>query len=662
MNDNNIVSLTIRELVSSSRYLIPIYQRNYDWGEKETLQLLEDISDYAAQKTGQPYYLGSLIVMPHHQDGQDYYETIDGQQRLTTLTIIMIVLRSMLKNQRDVSWFVQPNISYDHRPAADDALRSLSYNQEVDHPSAKRIYEVYSIVNKNLINILKNKGDMDIAEFYDYFTSNVIIMRIPVPKDTQLNHYFEIMNSRGEQLEKHEVLKASLMDCIPVEGHALFNALWEACSNMNVYVQMSLHPSIRSILFNKEWDDYCGQDFDSLLSDYNSIDDTQEEEEDGYISRTIAQLFGDADKNRQYTLPSDNNESGSSDRFGAVVTFPNFLLHVLKVMVHDKTKCDGLWEKDSNEWNELDNIIKLDDKRLLDIFYAARHTCINKETFVKRFIMFLVQSRFWLDKYVIRRENYSNREGMCLKCLKKYSHSKVNYVGTFNSNENEDDISKDIRMLQGMFHFSSPTPIYKHWLNAILHYINTRPSFSALEYREFLYNLAVLFMRDRYLAPDNENIDFEDMIYSNNFEIQNTSINLTNIHRGCKVENFIFNFYDYLIWHSNPSHYSHFEFSARTSVEHFYHHTPKLGYSTLPRDVLDSFGNLCLITRHFNSRFSNDMPNAKCSNYRNEMISTELSLKLLQMMDITKANNDWTTSEIEAYSAKAEQIISDAIK
>ena len=84
--------------------MIPIYQRNYDWGEREALQLLEDISDYAQknkeqnkgqnkeqkkkQDKEQPYYIGSAVVFLRTAHGETYFETIDGQQRLTTLTIL----------------------------------------------------------------------------------------------------------------------------------------------------------------------------------------------------------------------------------------------------------------------------------------------------------------------------------------------------------------------------------------------------------------------------------------------------------------------------------------------------------------------------------------------------------------------------------------------
>lgn len=61
-SDNNIAQLTVKEFLSKDKYVIPIYQRNYDWGEREALQLLEDISDYAKNNNSQNYYIGSAVV------------------------------------------------------------------------------------------------------------------------------------------------------------------------------------------------------------------------------------------------------------------------------------------------------------------------------------------------------------------------------------------------------------------------------------------------------------------------------------------------------------------------------------------------------------------------------------------------------------------------
>ena len=92
MLNDKIQPLDIKSFLSQDKYRIPIYQRNYDWGEKQSLQLIEDIADYASIKKDKKYYIGSAVVFARNNGSEEYYETIDGQQRLTTLTILMIVL------------------------------------------------------------------------------------------------------------------------------------------------------------------------------------------------------------------------------------------------------------------------------------------------------------------------------------------------------------------------------------------------------------------------------------------------------------------------------------------------------------------------------------------------------------------------------------------
>lgn len=105
---NDLALLTIEQLFSAnSHYVIPIYQRNYAWGAQEIEQLIRDIADAAEalknaeQQEDPKYYLGSLVV--YVRDGADsahqgviVYETIDGQQRYTTLSILLAYLKKLL--------------------------------------------------------------------------------------------------------------------------------------------------------------------------------------------------------------------------------------------------------------------------------------------------------------------------------------------------------------------------------------------------------------------------------------------------------------------------------------------------------------------------------------------------------------------------------------
>lgn len=689
--------LNIREFLSEGKYVIPIYQRNYDWGEREALQLLEDISDYAQknkeqkkkQDKEQPYYIGSAVVFLRTAHGETYFETIDGQQRLTTLTI----LACLLKHQKKAGWFEKPNLSYDHRKEADEALMMLVNGQLSQHPSAQNIVSVYRLLEKHLQPMLTAKR-LDLETFAAYLFEKVIILRIPVPQDTQLNHYFEIMNTRGEQLEKHEVLKAVLMGKLKREEHHLFHLIWEACSDMGAYVQMNFSVEMRNLLFNDTWSELRGKSFDEgyfeklLIALPQKESDNTTNIEDG-APHTLDSLFKvannpftDAKRHKNYPLPSDGSAGkGKSERFGSIINFPNFLLQVLKVCYHGPF-FNQKYQK------EVDAQIRLDDKALIPTFQAVLSslgTEAEKTRFVKYFIMQLLLLRTRYDRYVIKREYVNGTESWSLKKLKYDSKQKtVSYVNTFSSSnkaedaEPESDIGKEIRLLEAMFHVSAPTQIYKHWLNAVLYHVHTTDP-QAASLRNRLYDLARCYMLDVYLAKDGKKHSFEEIVYRKEGMPQNhiDDIDWGAINQGCNVQNFIFNFYDFILWREKleqhlqrkksgqaekSGQHDKFDFTYRTSVEHFYPQKTMPGYEPLPPEYLNSFGNLCLISSSMNSKFSNNMPKAKYDNFgSSEEMCSALSLKLQEMMERVK-EGEWEKDQIKAHYEEARERITNALQ
>jgi hypothetical protein len=509
-------------------------------------------------------------------------------------------------------------------------------------------------MDKNLVQILDNKG-LSLEEFAKYLFEKVVIIRIPVPQDTELNHYFEIMNTRGEQLEKHEVLKAVLMNDLDKTDHLLFHTIWEACSDMSSYVQMNFCVSQRNIIFSEKWNELLFNDFDELKDELVEEEESRVDSEEDVNTHTLAQLLQDSKSNVRYELPRDGSQDeGKQDRFGSIITFPNFLLQVLKVTYYDFEL----------RQQELDEKIKLDDKRLIPIFQDVLKSLSNKserQSFVKRFIMQLLSLRVKFDKYVIKREYLNGTESWSLKNIRKYDNNKASYVSTFSGDyDDETDVGKDIRMLEAMFHVSAPTQIYKHWLNAILFYVYTNDISDPRIFRDKLNLLACTYMSDVYLAD--ERTDFEVVIYENDFKAKNHTLNWENIDQGCDVPNFVFNFYDYITWKQDPSRYPKFEFTYRTSVEHFYPQSPMPGYDDLKGKGLDDFGNLCLISRGMNSKFSNNMPKAKLDNFGMiDEVRNGLSIKLLEMMDVAKNRNDWGIEEIAEFENQARERLKKAI-
>lgn len=615
---NSFSPLAIKALFEESdvRYEIPIYQRDYAWTEPQIRQLILDIADYAQEKNDCNYYIGTLIVYERKDGAITIYETIDGQQRLTTLSILLNLLRNR-KNSLD--WFRSNILSFASRPRSTESLRMLW--SDLDKPSFENpnenIIQGYRDAEKALGQILKEKN-LGEAEFVNYLANRVYILRVPVPYDTDLNHYFEIMNSRGEQLEKHEVLKAQCLKCLDETDRVAFNKIWEATANMERYVQYGFSKNERDSIFRGNekdgnlWDDLD----DSLDRVYENLKNSNEEIGDEESLENIAQ-------NKVLVKASTENAEDSNVRFNTVVNFSNFLLHVLRIQTGED--------------------IPLDDKRLLDLFkpFVKSDDIEKNRKFVKDFGYNLLRMKFLYDKFIIKREFVGAKDRWSLKRVRIYEGKKrsYSYVGTFSESSNPDIESEEnheIVMLLAMFHVSTPTLVYKHWLNGALKWcFEQKEKITAKAYKEYLEKMAKAFLRDRFLA--NTPLDYFQIIYKNACEVvnvDNNKLNLVALNQGTAVENFIFNYLDYLLWQNfrssksafdaigdndklkNDSRITVFEFTFRSSVEHYYPQNPIEGENfKISKENLDCFGNLCLISNSKNSKLSNYMPLAKKEHY-----------------------------------------------
>ncbi|MDR2194726.1 MAG: DUF262 domain-containing HNH endonuclease family protein [Treponema sp.] len=629
---------SIKGLFSSDNYVIPIYQRNYAWGKSEIVQLIQDIVDYYNKSSGMiedrpNYYIGSLIAYERKSEGKIVFETIDGQQRLTTLTILL----SLIKNEYpkiDLSFYKNLNLSFDCRPVSTKTLRYLFNGDNVAGQDCHTpIRDGYEIAKKALGKIL---GDisLSIGDFCLYLFDKVKILRVLVPEDTDLNHYFEIMNSRGEQLKKHEILKAKMLEVLDKEDRYAFNLMWEACSNMEKYVQYGFSGEQRKAIFGSDLNTIC--DMEVV---YNIKDDNDEINRQTEAVSLVNLLNRNA---KQYSAKQDT-ENDSPDRFNTIINFSNFLLHILKI----QTKRD----------------ISLDDKQLLDLFDQSLKDD-DKKKFVKKFGYNLLKGKFLFDKYIIKRDFSKEIDQWGLKKIKLYNKNEINYVNTFGEEENNEDINREILMLLSMFHVSTPTLIYKHWLNGALNYVFENSGAREIppqKYKEYLEKLAKAFLFDRFLAKEPK--DYFAIIYTNNGNPKNNDIDPSKLDQGTSVENFVFNYLDYLLWQDyrtkekqyfkekfknnsatiiNDSRITDFEYTFRSSVEHYYPQNPMEGNQSIADEWLNNFGNLCLISSSKNSRLSNYMPNAKKEHYHNSPTIDSIKQRIMmeyENWDVSGSHN-----------------------
>ncbi|WP_367872808.1 DUF262 domain-containing protein [Luteolibacter sp. Populi] len=624
-------------------YLIPMYQRNYAWDEPEIRQLIEDIIDYIPK--ARPYYIGTLVVYERREEGKLVFETVDGQQRLTTLALLGMHLRNARVG--DISLYSGPRVRFECREHSRKTLTRIfegccengAMGDLGTGEVNPEILNGYHLIQRILAQKLGNPGEL--SRFAAYLLDKVLIMRVQVPEGTDLNHYFEIMNNRGEQLEKHEVLKSLMMQAIeegggaPADQHC-FHRVWETCADMERYVQMGFRPAQRSAIFGYEkWDQFIPADFDELCGMLSVPGDGTAE-----VPRSLVEIIGDPEPG---SSGDDRDGEDPPERFNAVINFPNFLLQVLRVSLSAETAG-----------------VTLDDKELLPVFEEQILKAPDKLERVKRFAYDLLRCKNLLDHYILKREFTGESDGWSLKRLKWSGDgdaaNRASYVNTFGQEEGKEPVNLRILMLLSAFHVSTPTQIRKYWLNGALHYLSRSEKVDAASYLKHLESMARAFVFDNHLAP--VALDYNKIIYANDChcatrreDVTEESISPLLGYRGIR-NNFVFNYLDYLLWrdrNSKDEKSESFRFTPRSSVEHFYAQTPMGKVSPLAPELLDCFGNLCLISHSMNSRLSNFTPKSKSELWQHHVESLKQALMV--------GAGDWNEAAILRHDGGMKQLL-----
>lgn len=608
-DDNNIFDTDID-------YIIPLYQRAYAWEDKQLVQLIEDIQDVAEDAN---YYIGSLIVSK--QSGK--YEVVDGQQRLTSLYLLLNCLGVK----------VRPTLTFACREKSNYTLRNIE-ELLLENRSKLDMDRIESGIQRG-VKILSHeigRADFDKESFMRKL-AKVIVYRIEVPENTDLNRYFEIMNTRGEQLEQHDILKATLMSYLSDDAEkGLFAKIWDACSDMTGYVQMhfvSRNNAVREAIFSGEWNWMPPKNW----SKYKKVMKEDANESTGHCIKDIIDKDFKVEDDEGYV------DGDIRVRFESVIEFPYFLLHTLKVFIALNDV-----EHENADAKIIDEL--LDDKKLIDAFnrvvshgiYQDGKIADNKEEFSRRFIICLLRTRYLFDKYIVKRE-YANDSAdgeWSLKSLyvsgqqskKKpyYRNSKFTKSGEWASTN--DWRTKTNIMIQSALRVSYTSPKVMHWITKLLIWLSEGDckhikNDDITRFDVVAEELAIDAVKENFFNV------CQDGIYA----------------MGVNTPHIVFNYLDYLLWYfdrESKKKYTDFIFEFRNSVEHWYPQNPSEGTFEQWKDGVDQFGNLCIIQRNVNSKFSNMSPEAKKSTFK-DMIAKG-SIKLRIMSELTQKNGDKVAS------------------
>ena len=603
-------------------YTIPIYQRAYAWTENEINTLIDDVYDYHIRGGEQKYYIGSLVV---HSDNNGIISVIDGQQRLTTLCLLICYLKNESPHSK-LAEKIDVKLNFESRKRSTEILSILKNKDDFEKilDLDNELVDAYRIIRKKFQEKKgtdsSNKFD---EEYFNYLLKKVILIKNELPKDTDLNHYFEIMNDRGEQLEKHEIVKAYLLGLLAEEEakkRSVVSEIWNACQRMDKYVQLGFDPDIRGELFSGTWDVFSPTNFEEVSEAFN--DDNSQSVSKSISLDAILEMTPNPDK---------ADETDDTGRYHSIINFPNFILQVLKLYK----------DKEPFDWNYESRGISLDDKRLVEQFKDS----IKSDKDVYEFTYLLLKTRFLFDNYVIKTDSIndnslddSNWSLHKPYMLKSGNNRKLSPRNTFSDDNTQDTVVK----IESMFQVTDPRQIYKSFLFGLLQILNDD---TVLKDKDLLIKKLIAFASQRFISLTRDSSVFD---------------------RGVNTPNYIFNFLDFVLWYNETQgtgcgvNASDFDFKYRNSVEHFYPQNPneREGHKRLDPEILNNFGNLCIMSRGHNSLRSNLMPDAKIKEFK----STDQSLKFELMQQRVEVNDDWGTVQIKEHGEKMKNILTDFIK
>lgn len=230
---------------------IPNYQRPYAWKIEQTEQLLTDLIDALGDKSTtdteklSPYFLGNIVLIKQSEKADS--EVIDGQQRLTTLTILFAVLRELLKTDADSlsTYICQPSSIFagtSARPRLNLRERDRKFFKEyIQHSDGIKQLNKITLKNisdsqRNIVEntrFLLNKIAKDLPEESDkvrltqFILQRCYLVVVHTPSFDSAYKIFSVLNDRGLDLSITDILKADIIGKISKDEEEKYTRKWE---------------------------------------------------------------------------------------------------------------------------------------------------------------------------------------------------------------------------------------------------------------------------------------------------------------------------------------------------------------------------------------------------------------------------------------------------
>lgn len=208
--------LNVRGILTQAQtaYIVPLYQRPYAWRGDQWEELLEDITILDSDDT---HFLGSMVVVPQgdHRAGVNYFEIVDGQQRLATILIWLCAIRDNARNDgnRSLANFINSTFlfSKDFRGSEEISIPKLKLGEQ-DNDAFSKVLNSGNLTGDNPIfdcyNFFSRRTKKDeIDDILEKILDKIYLVHINAFSNLNAFRLFETLNDRGLELTAVDLIK-----------------------------------------------------------------------------------------------------------------------------------------------------------------------------------------------------------------------------------------------------------------------------------------------------------------------------------------------------------------------------------------------------------------------------------------------------------------------
>lgn len=649
--------ITLDEIVSENYFFkVPIYQRLYVWEDRQITTLLEDL--LTAYLDGKSiFYLGGVLVVEY--DGKCFnqancFDLIDGQQRFTTLWMMSMVFSLLIEDQsKGLPTFRYqyneegnyPRIEFSIRPQANHFFTELmelgNSSVEIDDRIGKALKLMQTFVDTQSE---KNEG-FELESFMDFIFTRVQMVMTQVPAHTDLNKLFEVINNRGVQLQHHEILKAKLLSKLADSDRDKYAALWDACSYMDQYLEKNIR-DIAGVKISKLFRQKQSKKDEESIADAGEVLEEITAQQNVVLEEPLSLEKIIKEKiSLEEPEGSVNTEEYEADNVRSIISFPMLLEHTLRIWLSDK---------------EYQDIPKILDKELLHIFddHFFEHDLTPDD--MREFIEYLWEVRYIFDKYIIKWVSVGEEEHHLI-CKLRLNKSKKSV--SLIREQPKPNSNSGFALLQSMLYHSQQITTH-YWLTPLLSYIYDNPGKDPYVYLRHL---------DTHLLCSNDTRPLIERTWE--FMQEYWTEKELDLHQlkeplGVQLPHYWFYKLEFVLWYCKrqsiqDKRWNEFRMTAKNSIEHISPQTQQsVDKDTVSKEVLDTFGNLSLVSRSINSEYGNKPFNEKRQHFWNNNTSKLDSLKMYLIYEnkhwndtLAKKHQDEMIDLLQMYMETPEECI-----